>query len=83
MQLEGIAGVSSQVEMSSGLQFFDGIITDEIQQILVKSASDLISLDKPNYQFVAGRLLLFSLRKQVFKKDVGSPTILYACKKNV
>ena len=58
--VEGIAGVSSsQVEMSSGLQFFDGITTDEIQQILVKSASDLISLDKPNYQFVAGRLLLF------------------------
>jgi ribonucleoside-diphosphate reductase alpha chain len=64
---EGLAGVSaSQVEMQSGLQFYDGITTDEIQQILVRSASDLISLDNPNYQFVAARLLLFGLRKQVF-----------------
>ena len=49
---------SSQVEMSSGLQFYDGISTDEIQQILIKSASDLISLETPNYQYVAARLLL-------------------------
>ena len=54
--------------MNSGLQFFDGITTDEIQQILVKSAADLISLEKPNYQYVAARLLLYSLRKQVFKR---------------
>ena len=58
---EGLAGVSaSQVEIQSGLQFFDGIKTSEIQEILVKSASDLIDLDCPNYQFVAARLLLFS-----------------------
>ena len=67
--VEGINGVStSQVEMNSGLQFFDGITTDEIQQILVKSAADLISLEKPNYQYVAARLLLYSLRKQVFNR---------------
>ena len=42
--------------MNSGLQFFDGITTDEIQQILVKSAADLISLEKPNYQYVASKL---------------------------
>ena len=36
---EDITGVSSsQVEMKSGLQFYDGISTDEIQQILIKSA---------------------------------------------
>ncbi len=82
--VEGIAGVSSsQVEMSSGLQFFDGITTDEIQQILVKSASDLISLDKPNYQFVAGRLLLFSLRKQVFKRMWDHPQFYTHVKKCV
>jgi ribonucleoside-diphosphate reductase alpha chain len=62
-----IAGVSeSLVEMNSGLQFYDGITTKDIQKILVKSASDLISLDSPNYQFVAARLLLFGLQKQVF-----------------
>ena len=64
---KGITGVSeSLVEMNSGLQFFDGITTKEIQKILVKSASDLISLESPNYQFVAARLLLFAIQKQVF-----------------
>ena len=66
---EDISGVSaSQVEMSSGLQFYDGISTDDIQQILIKSAADLISLEAPNYQFVAARLLLYGLRKQVIGK---------------
>ena len=68
---EGLSGVSaSQVEMSSGIQFHDGITTDQIQEILIRSASDLINLDAPNYQFVAARLLLFSLRKSVFNKHV-------------
>ena len=48
---EDISGVSSsQVEMQSGLQFYNDITTDDIQQILIKSAADLISLDSPNYQ---------------------------------
>jgi len=62
-----ITGVSeSAVEMNSGLQFYEGITTREIQAILVKSAHDLISLESPNYQFVAARLLLFAIQKQVF-----------------
>jgi ribonucleoside-diphosphate reductase alpha chain len=66
----GLSGVSaSQVEMNSGIQFYDGITTDQIQEILIRSASDLISLDNPNYQFVAARLLLFGLYKQVFGPD--------------
>ena len=64
---DGLSGVSaSQVEMNANIQFYDGIKTSEIQEILVRSASDLISLDNPNYQFVAARLLLFGLRKHVF-----------------
>ena len=64
---EGLAGVSeSQVEMNANLQFHDGIATSDIQEILVKSANDLISLDTPNYQYVAARLLLYGLRKQVY-----------------
>ena len=64
---EGLSGVSaSQVEMNSGIQFYDGIETSEIQQILVRSAADLIDLENLNYQFVAARLLLFGLRKEVF-----------------
>ena len=62
----GSAVSASQVEMNSGIQFYDGITTAEIQEILVRSASDLISLESPNYQFVAARLLLYGLRKQVF-----------------
>jgi ribonucleoside-diphosphate reductase alpha chain len=66
---EDIKGVSSsQVEMNSGLQFYNNITTDEIQQIITKSAADLISLDTPNYTYVAARLLLFSLRKNLFHK---------------
>ena len=53
-----LAGVSaSQVEIQSGIQFYDGITTDEIQEILIRSASDLIDLDHPNYQFVVGGYL--------------------------
>jgi len=71
----GLAGVSeSQVEISSGLQFFDGIKTSDIQEILVRSANDLISLEAPNYQYVAARLLLFSLRKQVYGGHPDHPT---------
>ena len=68
---EGLgSGVSaSQVEMNSGLQFFDGIETKDIQEILVRSASDLISLEAPNYQFVAARLLLYGVYKQVFGSE--------------
>ena len=71
-----IAGVSpSQVEMQSGIQFYDGITTDEIQEILIKSASDLINLDQPNYQFVAARLLLFSIRKSLYGKIFQMPSL--------
>ena len=64
---EGLAGVSeSQVEMNANLQMFDGISTRDIQEILVRSANDLISLENPNYQFVAARLLIYGLRKNVY-----------------
>ena len=77
---EGLGGgvSSSQVEMNSGIQLYDGITTEEIQEILIRSASDLITLETPNYQFVAARLLLYGLKKQVFA-DVwanGHPPVL-------
>ena len=71
---QDLAGVSaSQVEIQSGIQFYDGITTEEIQEILIKSASDLISLDNPNYQFVAARLLLFALSKSLYGKIMELP----------
>jgi ribonucleoside-diphosphate reductase alpha chain len=75
---KNLTGVSaSQVEMQSGIQFYDGISTQEIQEILIKSASDLISLDHPNYQYVAARLLLFSIRKECYGGRTNLPD-LYA-----
>ena len=79
---EGITGVSaSHVEMNSGIQLFDGISTADIQQILIKSAKDLITLENPNYQYVAARLLLFSLRKQLFHRLWDHPKLLDHIKK--
>ena len=64
---EGLSGVSmSQVEMNANIQFYDGMSTNEIQDILVRSANDLISLEAPNYQYVAARLLLYGVYKDVF-----------------
>ena len=79
---EGITGVSaSHVEMNSGIQLFDGISTADIQQILIKSANDLITLENPNYQYVAARLLLFSLRKQLFHRLWDHPKLIDHIKK--
>ena len=64
---EGLSGVSiSQVEMNANIQFYDGMSTKEIQDILIRSANDLISLESPNYQYVAARLLLYGVYKDVF-----------------
>ena len=72
-----LSGVSaSQVEMQSGIQFYDGITTKEIQEILIRSASDLIDLDNPNYQFVAARLLLFSVRKSLYGRVQDHPSFV-------
>jgi ribonucleoside-diphosphate reductase alpha chain len=72
-----LSGVSaSQVEMQSGIQFYNGITTAEIQEILIRSASDLIDLDNPNYQFVAARLLLFSVRKSLYGRVQDHPAFI-------
>ena len=64
---EGITGVSeSEVEIKSHIQFYTGITSAEIQETLIKSAADLITEDTPNYQFVAGRLINYHLRKEVY-----------------
>ena len=74
---KGLAGVSeSAVEMNANLQLFDGIQTSDIQEILIRSANDLITLDNPNYQYVAARLLLFSLRKAVYETHPDTHPIL-------
>ena len=64
---QGIAGVSaSEVEIRSHLQFYNGIKTDNVQETLIKAAADLISEETPNYQWVAGNLVNYHIRKQVY-----------------
>ena len=64
---EDITGVSaSQVEINSQIQFYDKISSEDIQETLIKSAADLISEETPNYQYVAGRLINYHLRKMVY-----------------
>jgi ribonucleoside-diphosphate reductase alpha chain len=64
---DDINGVSfSDVEMNAHLSLYDGITSEEIHQILIKSANDLISKNAPNYQYVAARLLNMHLRKIVW-----------------
>ena len=64
---EGIANVSeSEIEIRSHIQFYNGIKTSDIQETLIKAAADLISEDTPGYQYVAGRLINYHLRKQVY-----------------
>ena len=62
---EGLLGVSaSQIEMNANIQFYDGMTTKDIQNVLVRSANDLISLEAPNYQYAAARLLSYDVRKE-------------------
>ena len=64
---DGITGVSqSEIEIKSHVQFYTNIKSADIQETLIKASADLISEDTPNYQFVAGRLINYHLRKQVY-----------------
>ena len=64
---EGLNNVSpSELEIRSQLQFYNNIKTKDIQETLIKAAADLITEDTPNYQYVAGRLINYALRKEVY-----------------
>lgn len=79
----GIENVSaSELEIRSQIQFYDGIKTSDVQETLIKSAADLISEENPNYQYVAGRLINYHLRKEVYKSYSPS-SLLELVKKNV
>jgi ribonucleoside-diphosphate reductase alpha chain len=74
--VEGINDVSaSEIAMNANLQFYDGIKSSEIHEVLVNSAVDLISEDSPNYDMVAGKLYNMFLRKEVFNTFEYLPTL--------
>ncbi|UNU73442.1 ribonucleoside-diphosphate reductase subunit alpha [Moraxella nasovis] len=61
---QGLDNVSvSQVELRSHIQFYEGIATKDIHETIIKAAADLISVDTPDYQYLAARLAIFHLRK--------------------
>jgi len=73
---ENISGVSaSELEIRSQIQFYNNIKTTEVQETLIKAAADLISEEAPNYQYVAGRLVNYHLRKEVYDDYKPLPLI--------
>ena len=80
---EELTGVSaSEVEIKSHLQFYTGIKSHDIQETLIKSACDLITEETPNYQYVAGRLITYHLRKMVYGQFKPWP-LMDIIKKNI
>jgi ribonucleoside-diphosphate reductase alpha chain len=79
---EGVSDVSpSDVAMNAKLSISNKIKTKDIQEVLIQSAYNLISEDTPNYQFVAARLRLYALRKEVWGGNLP-PRLLDHLKKN-
>ena len=71
---KGIEDTSvSEVLLDAQLQLFDKITTSEIDTALILSAREKIEKE-PNYSFVAARLLLNTVYKEVFKEGVDSDT---------
>ena len=80
---ENLSGVSaSELEIRSQIQFYNNIKTTEVQETLIKAAADLISEESPNYQYVAGRLVNYHLRKEVYG-DYKPWPIIDIIRKNV
>jgi ribonucleoside-diphosphate reductase alpha chain len=80
---EGVNGVSaSDIAMNAQLQFYDGIKTTEIHNVLIRSSADMISEKTPNYQYVAGNLLNYKIRKDVFGGE-KIPSLYETVKKNI
>jgi len=70
---KGIADVSqSMIEIKSQPHFYDGITTNEIDNITLRAIVDLIDVESnpdighTNYQYVAGKQRLSMLRKDVY-----------------
>ena len=59
--------MQAQIEMNANIQFYDGMTTGEIQEVLIRSANDLISLDAPIIAICGwARLLSYGIYKEVF-----------------
>lgn len=63
---EGLNVSPSDIAMNAKISIYDGIPTKLIHDTIVKSAADLISVEEPDYQYAAARLLMFKLRKEAY-----------------
>ena len=86
---QGTADVSqSMIEIKAQLSFYDGITTEEIDEITLRAIVDLIDVEHnpdighTNYQYVAGKQRLSMLRKDVYG-SYTPPHIYEIVKKNV
>ena len=66
-ELENVS--ASEVVLDAHVQIYDKITTDEIDKALIMSARQKIEKE-PNYSYVAARLLLSSIYKEVFGESV-------------
>ena len=73
----------SDIEIKVGPQFYDGITSKEIHQVLIQGCADMITEKTPNYQHVAANLLNFYLRKEVFGTSDNMPTLLDVINNNI
>lgn len=79
---EDLAGVSvSEIELKSQIQFYNNIKSADIHETMIRSAAELITEENPNYQYVAGRLISYHLRKQAYSDH--TPPHLHTHYKNV
>ena len=73
---EGLDGVNpSDVAMNAKLSIHNKIKTSDIHEVMIQSAYNLISEEASNYQFVAARLRIYALRKEVW--GTSEPPRLY------
>lgn len=80
---EGIDNVSiSQIELRANIELYDGIQAYEIHELLIRSASNLISKETPDYQYVCGRLINYKLRKETYN-SYNPPHLRRIVKNNV
>ncbi len=62
---EGLNVDPLELETDAQIQFRDGITTEEIQAVLIRTAAEKVSPETPDWQFAAARLLLYDLYKKV------------------
>lgn len=69
----GLAGVSvSEIEIGAQLQFTDGMTSERIQELVIKSAESLITPENPNYAIAAARGEMYDVRKRAYGNTVPS-----------